>query len=300
MATELDEPTASEAAWRRSAREIPAVAWLLVAVAAIDIGSLTVSRGLFSAQPLRIGQLVHVLMSATPFLLAAGVVVGARHWPAARVWLITAAVALVLWGLLQGVLDVWLYVVEASPTPPDPSWEWILAPRDFLAAALSVMAPVLLAVGLWVAPRPSAPRSRNQRLAIGALLAIGLAATAGALASTEIQGGRPITMPPDVWALVVITALVAPAFTALGLSAALRTSKAEWLPGLLIAAGAGLVAAASGWLGWLFTLHMIQDIPADLIGGLLVLPNGLVVVGLLGVAAGFAIGGLSEQRPSAA
>jgi hypothetical protein len=109
----LDEMMPPEAAWRRSAREIPAIAWLLVATAIIELLVLAVSRGLLENKPFPVGQLVAVLTSATPFLLAAGVLVAARHWPVARPWLIVAAAAFVLRGLLDAGLDA----CRSAPQP---------------------------------------------------------------------------------------------------------------------------------------------------------------------------------------
>jgi hypothetical protein len=88
MNTETDQLRTSKAAWRQLAREIRPIAWALVAVAAIEMILLALSRGLFETQPFRVNELVKVLMSGTPFLLAAGVVVGAHGWPAAPLWLI--------------------------------------------------------------------------------------------------------------------------------------------------------------------------------------------------------------------
>jgi hypothetical protein len=192
---------------------------------------------------------------------------------------------------------VWLYWAATSPTPTDPSWDWIFSPRALLAAALGVMSPALLALGLWVAV-PFASAGSTARLAMGALAALGLLATAGGFALTVIQAGYPMALAPDLWALYAITALVAPAFSLLAISAVRVLNGHDLLPLMLIGAGAAIVVAATGWFEWLQSQRQLQDIPVDLIGWVVTLPNGLVVVGLLAVAAGFAIAGLQGAASS--
>jgi len=80
----VDEVRLSESAWRRSAHDIPAVAWVLVAAAAIELLGLALVRGLFDTEPFPVGRLVSVLTAVTPFLMAAGVLVGTRRWPSAH------------------------------------------------------------------------------------------------------------------------------------------------------------------------------------------------------------------------
>ena len=80
----MDEVRLSESAWRRSAHDIPAVAWVLVAAAAIELLGLALVRGLFDTEPFPVGRLVSVLTAVTPLLMAAGVLVGTRRWPSAH------------------------------------------------------------------------------------------------------------------------------------------------------------------------------------------------------------------------
>ena len=288
----MDEVRPSESARRRSAHDIPAVAWVLVAAAAIELLGLALVRGLFDTEPFPVAVLVSVLTAVTPFLLAAAVLVGTRRWPAARLWLIIAAAALVLRGLLDAGFDAWLYWWQTTLVVPDGGWDWLLTTRAFVVAALSVMAPALLAVGLWGSSRSSSPASREPRLSMGALAVLGLLATAGSLALAVKLSGSAVAMPAAYWALDAITALVAPAFSVLAISAVRALRAPDFLPELLIAAGAAVVVAATGWLDWLFSLRQIQDIPFDLFGWLVTLPSGLVLVGLLAVTAGFTSAGL--------
>jgi hypothetical protein len=288
----LDEVRPSESAWRRSAHDIPAVAWVLVAAAGIELLGLAVVRGLFDTEPFPVSRLVSVLTAVTPFLLAAGALVGTRRWPAARLSLIIAAAAFVLQGLLDAGFDAWFYWWQTTLAAPDPSWDWLLTTRAFVVAALSVMAPALLAVGVWVGSRSSNPGAGERRLWMGALAVLGLLATAGGLLIAAIVRGQAIAMPATYWAYYAITALVAPALTALAISAVRALRAPDLLPELLIAAGAAAVVAATGWLDWLFSLRQIQDIPFDLIGWLVTLPNGLALVGMLAVTAGFTSAGL--------
>jgi hypothetical protein len=290
--TRLDEVGPSESAWRRSAHGIPAVAWVLVAAAAIELLGLAIIRGLFDTEPFPIAVLVSVMTAVTPFLLGAAVLVGTSRWPAARPWLIIAAAAFVLRGLLDAGFDAWLYSWQTMLVVPDASWDWLLTTRAFVVAALSVMAPALLAVGLWVSSRHSSPGSGDRRLSMGALATLGLLATAGSLALAVKLRGSAAGMPAAYWALDAITALVAPAFSVLAISAVRALRAPDLLPELLIAAGAAAAVAGTGWLDWLLSLLQIQDIPFDLFGWLVTLPNGLVLVGLLAVTAGFTSAGL--------
>jgi len=90
----------------------------------------------------------------------------------------------------------------------------------------------------------------------------------------------------------IITALVPLAFSALAVSAVRALRPPGWLPETLMAAGAAIVVAASGWLDWLFSQRQLQDLPFALLGWLVTLPNGLFLVGLLAVGAGFTVAGL--------
>jgi hypothetical protein len=127
---------------------------------------------------------------------------------------------------------------------------------------------------------------------MGALAALGLVATAGALVLSVTPGGHAVAMPAADRALYLMTALVPPAFTALAISAVRASRARAWLPETLMAAGAAVVIAATGWLDWLFSQRELQDLPSDQLGWLVTLPNALVLIGLLAVTAGFAVTGL--------
>ena len=247
---------------------------------------------MFDTEPFPVARLVSVLTAVTPFLMAAGVLVGTRRWPSARLWLIVAAAAFVLRGLLDAGFDAWLYWWQTTIVVPDAGLDWLLIARALVVAALSVVAPALLAVGLWIGFRSSSRGSRGRRLSMGVLALLGLLATAGSLSLTLIVRGQALGMPATYWAFYAITALTAPAFSALAISAVRALRAPDSLPELLIAAGAAVVVAATGWLDWLFSQRQIQDIPFDFFGWLVTLPSGLLLVGLLAGTAGFTVAGL--------
>jgi hypothetical protein len=292
----MDEMRQPEAPWRRSAREIPAFAWLLVAAAGIELLALAFSQGLFETQPFRFAVLVSVLTSATPFLLAAGIIAGARRWPSARPWLLVAAAAFTLRGVLDAGLVVWLASVQNLPADSIATWNGLMDARALAVGIIGVGAPALLAVGLWVPPRPSSPVSQARRLTMVALTGLGVVATVGGLLLAATPGGQTMPMPVLLRLLYIVTALALPAFTALAVAAVRAMPARDRLPELLMIAGVAVVLVATGWLDWLFSQRQLQELPSGLLGWLVTLPNGLVLVGLLAVAAGFAVAGLTESR----
>ena len=281
-----------EAVWRRSARAIPALAWLSVAAAIIAV-AFVMFRVSAMTQPLSIGLLVSTVEPAAAFILAAGVIISARRWPAARPWLLTAAAAFAIQGLLDAGLQVWLYWMQTAPVEQLLGWSDLLLARGIVVVTLRVAAPTLLAVGLWRIA-PSVRASTRQRAAIGVLAVIGLAAAAAGLELIVHPGVGGAAVPTEYQVLYVIEALIAPAFAALAISAVRAMRARDWLPAFPIAVGAGTAALAAGWLDWL-TQRQWQELPFGYLEWLVTLPNALVLMGLLAVAAGFAVAGLSDE-----
>ncbi len=282
-----------ETAWRQSARKIPAAAWLLAAISVIEALVLVLIQGLFEMQPFPFGVLVWVLISATPFLLGAGVVAGARRWPAARTWFLAAAVAFVLRGLLDGGLAVWLTASLPNNPPADVStWNaWMMA-RGLVVAALAVAAPALAAIGIWVASPSAPPLSGGRRWAAVWLAALGLLATAvGWFLAVAPGTSGADAMLVAASALYVVAPQAALAFAALAIAALRAMPNRDRLPELLMACGVAVVLVATAWLD-----VGLQQLPTAVTSGgwWVTLPNALLLIGLLAVAAGFTAGGLTE------
>lgn len=284
-----------EPAWRRSAREVPTVAWLLGALAVVEALVLALARGLFETDPFPLGVLVSVLTSATPFILGAGVLIGARRWPAGRTWFLAAAAAFVLRGVLDAGLDLWLATSLPNNPPTDLStWNaWMMA-RGLVAAALTLAAPASAAIGIWIASASTPPLTEWRRWAAVGLAALGLLATAvgGSLAVA------PGTAGADGWlitasVLYMVAAQAAVAFAALAIAALRAMSDRDRSPELLMVGGVVVVLAATVWLDLGFQQ---MSTAVFSVGWWLTLPNALVLIGLLAVAAGFATGGLTEPE----
>ena len=244
-------------------------------------------------QPLSIDLLVSTVEPAAAFILAAGVIISARRWPAARPWLLTAAAAFAIQGVLDAALQVWLYWMQGATAVQILAWSDPLFARGGVVVTLRVAAPTLLAVGLWRIGQ-SVRTSTRQRAAIGVLAVIGLAAAAAGLELIVHPGVGGAAVPTEHQVLYVIEALVAPAFAALAISAVRAMHALDWLPAFPIAVGAGTAALAYGWLEWL-SHRLLQDRPFGYLEWLVTLPNALVLMGLLAVAAGFAVAGLLDE-----
>lgn len=299
----MNESVPAERGWQASAPNVPWIAWLLVFAAAIQIIVLWL-RESAAIQPVPLGSVVGILADASPFLLAAAVLVSVSRWSGGRRWLVAGAALFAFRGLLDLGLDVWSVSWQTGNAPIDATSLTLMAARGVIAATLSMAAPLLLAAGLWT--ERSADRLHGGRLAAMAVLAlVGVAATAGgfvvtgtALTSSAFRDSmsQPAAL---IVANSVITALHAAAFAALGV-AALRVARAgAWLPELLIASGTAAWVGASGWLQWREAQWMAQGtsqgMPADWFSTV-TLSNTFVLVGLVAMIAGFAVAGL-RHRP---
>lgn len=280
------------------ARNIPGVAWLLVVAATIHLLVIAVSRALLNSSAIDWGALVSVLSGATPFLVAAAVVIGAARWPIGRWSLAAAAILFAVRGVLDLGLDTWLIWWQSNPVEFDtPTTNVILSARSLTAAALTVVAPILLAIGLWM-DRTNVPElDRRRRGVMGALAILGLIASAGGLVLAVIQGTSPLVQIPGsdlAWNL--LTALEPAAYAALAIAGVRVLPTREVSPEAVIGAGGTLVVLSEAWLAWLFSQRQLQDIPLEWIGWLVNLPYAIALVGTVGVVAGFTLAGLRKPQ----
>lgn len=294
----MNESLSADHGWQAAARSIPGIAWLLVIAAAIQLLVLAASRGVFDARPLPLGAVVGILSGASPLLLAAAVLVGARRWPAGRRWLVAGAALFALRGLLDLGLDLWLASWPIGNAPIDPTSEGLMRLRGLIVDALTVAAPLLLAVGLWIG-RPTDAFRGARRLVVVALGLLGiLATTAGffmtAVALTSSVVYRPASAMEAL--LLILTALHATAFAVLAIAATGTVRFQRW-PELAIASGATVWFLASGWLQWQSTEWASQGRSPDWLGLMVSVSTFAALLGMVTLIVGFGAAGLA-RRPS--
>lgn len=262
-------------------------AWALLAGAVAAVAAGTYARGVVGADWIfTTDNLARSAPLAIPFLIAAGVVVGAGRWPAVGRWLAIGAVLLAVGGALSAAAEV-AFALGAVAGELGDMTGWLFA-IGTLNGAASTIGFSALAIGLWHSASGAWDTARTVA-AVGAGV-VTLLAAAGPIVTTALAGARF-----DVgvsWQGVLGVALTSGMIAAIGALAigALRAAPMRTpLPELLIAAGAIVHAAVLGamhWVSWAFI-----DVQSTAFG-VLGVTGPLDDVATLVLAAGFASGAL--------
>jgi hypothetical protein len=274
--------------------DVPLATWLLLAGAVATVLAYLMGANLYPYQSITLGQVFSIVLSARSFLLAAALVAGAVAWPDGRRWLLAAALAFTLSGLLDLGFYAWLWSrggyagLNGDFTTLTP----IINARAALSQAVEVVATVLVAAGLWQA-RPRAARRDSRRTGVMAGIGvIGILAMAAQLAWLS----RPPTQPAEAIVSTVLAALLMGATAGVALGAVAAMPRAGWLPELLVASGAGLELVTAAWTAWLsLAIGGMQNIPPEWNGLAFALPARLGVIGVLLLVIGLAMGHLAGE-----
>ena len=278
-------------------RRLPAAVGLLLAAAVVDLflqGWLRSINGSFPSQTLSLA--VSAARSATDFVLAAAIVAGAARGLGNRPWLFAAATLFAIHGVLDVGLRAWFVWWAAAPnnfTITD-QVQWLLTAEALATTAAAAAAPLLVAIGIWIARSRPVGAEGLRAAAVLVIALIGAAAVAGYLtvASVEVAGLPHAGWMPiaDAW----LTVGWAISLSLLGIAALLAMPPGTSTATALIAGGIGVALAASGWVQWVMSRGGLQELPARYFDLILNVPTGVVVIGLLVVAAGLAMGRRDE------
>jgi hypothetical protein len=222
----------------------PAVVALLAGAAAhlgIRVWAQSVMAGYLD---LSAAALIGQLASAMPLVLAASLVAGRDRWPAARGWLLAAAVAYAAGGILDAAGWVWWALVW----PPDPAQTGSVAvlARGTLLVASALAAPALAATGLWRVAT-GGPGHHPAWLRVGIALvaavlviqAVGIGLWVDDLQSLDAGSDQSFAA-----ALSALGEVVPVLLAALGVAALRALPRRYLLPEALVAIGATLAAVA--------------------------------------------------------
>ncbi len=289
---------------RRSS--VPAVAWLLLIAAVATLAPFVVRDWYQIFGPyfiIRPERIIQALAAIAPLLVAAGVVIGGARWPAGARWLAWGAGAFATYGILDAAFEAWLVWWEASPGVLDSGTNPLFFIRAWISLIASIAGPVLLGAGLWAVARPAGPVSLGRAVAVGTVAVIGVAGLAAGVlfAASEFRltssagfSGIEILFGV-IYGLSMAVSGVAMAVLAIGALRAMPGGGAR--PELVIASGATLAAAGAAWTTSAQVLWG-QEALAEQVWPAFVLPGGIAAVGMLLVAAGFALGAVAGRSAS--
>lgn len=281
-----------EPVWEWPADGIPRTAWALLAVAAIVVVIGSVVRGFIGAELFWDANLIiEALPPALPILIAAAVIAGAFRWPSSRAWLVAGASLLVVRGALAVTGDAWIASwSNGGGAPPGEAEQMLLIAIAAIRELALVAAFCALAVGLWRGGRWGGEATGWRRVALLAPSVAGAVALAGVGMYVAAVLQSTLVRPPievAYWVLLIGNALGG---IALAVAATVAIPDRHRLPEVTIAAGASLWLLSTGGINLLMAF---PDPGAfDLIR---VFSSGLVI-GPLGIAAGFALARLFPAR----
>ena len=265
------------------------VAWLLIAGAVAAAGLNAAGRGLLAGasalQPIAIAD---VIGSAAGLALAAAIVISADRWSAGRAWLLGAAIAFGLSGVLELVLQVWLISWQADPQVLSDLQTAGLFSRAFVGLGALALGAGLAAIGLWRG-RPRTDPRRPDPILIGALGILTASAVAGAI-GVALRGAPFSPMPAVTILESMLTATVALTTAGLAAAASRYRPSGHHLPELAILAGAILylvMAAARPWTLLLVPLDGTAFEGSDVVFGV---PLLLGAIGTVVMVIGFGSG----------
>ena len=293
---------------RRSSRSVPA--WMPWALGALGVAALVQVGARVAPEWYRIfgpyllvdaDMVVGAIRAVSPFALAAAVLVGTQRWTAGRRWLHLGALTLALQGLLGLGSDIWWAVWEASPGEVSDGVQLLLIAR-FVASAIAVpVAWAFLAAGLWSA-RTDESLGGPRRAAMVVIGLVGLVALGSGTWVAALYLGVPnLGAALPLYAAVGVIVAIGFAATALLALAAVRVMpRRGWMPELLIAVGATLVAGVTAW-EWAFpNVVPLQELPFDVSSWVFTLVSAIVTLGFVAMIAGFGAGALARDRQSGA
>jgi hypothetical protein len=266
---------------------VPWGAWALLAAAAAAVAIGTVAEGVVGLDwTFTTDNLVRSLPLALPFLVAAGVVVGAGRWPAGERWLVGGAMLLAVSGGLAVASDVAFGLMAMGTADSMETAQSMLPVVGLLNGASAMLAFAALAVGLWRSARPpwNGPRA-------AAAVSVGLVAwiaAAGPVATTAMT----ITM--DDLGYLPFAGLQTLSYAATGavaVAALLAAPARTPLPEVLIASGAAVVAIVSGGSWW--ALATLQGDGSPLAFEVLSVIQPIGTIAFVVLAAGFGSGASS-------
>ena len=268
---------------RPASRDVPWQVWAFAAAAILAIAVGTVARG-FLGQDwfFNADNVADSLPLALPFLVAAGVMLGADRWAPGQTWLLAGAWLLALHGLLGVVFELQVASItnDGAISATDP-WPVVNGLLDGSSHALGFSA---LAIGMW---RSSSNEWRRVPAWAAFVVAAVTAVTVAGLLATNLAVVAQAQVPtPYVVASVVLYAAFVAAAAALAIAALRATPPTRPFPELLIAAGAAIYGINRGLAWWLSGV-----LPPD--SGLHRLTfTDIADAALLAVAIGFASGAL--------
>lgn len=277
---------------------VPSVAWLLLGAAAVDVLVQFLARG-FTLSSLTPEIVLGVFASAMFFVLAAAALIGAPGWSAGRIWLLAGAALFAAEGFIDLGFWVWAWTQPGGhglyPAISEAN-SWVVQARSNAGAAATAGAPLLAAVGLWLA-RPPEHRIGPARLALLAGVAlIGLTAAGGfiALATRTIP---PLSLVGNL--AYPLYALGSLTMAGLAMAAVAALPSVGWLPEALIAIGALLETIARGATGWLgFLSAPSPSGPPDWLLPTVTALDGMLLVAFVLLAGGLVLGRLVAPTPS--
>lgn len=280
----------------RADRRIPALAWVLVAAAAAQLGiwmAVNWYRVFGPYLVLRLEDLSSIVTGAAPFLLGAAVLVGAGRWPAGRPWLHAGAAFAAVHGVMRTATDAWWAWRMTDPVAPEGALQIALVAANLTAVTAVALTPLCLAAGL----RRVEPVRRTSPFAAGIIVLVGLAAGAAGLGlgareiawASEFQRGEDAFIALGV-AHRLLTTLGALALALLAFAVLRVLPLAGAVPEVVIAVGAAVAAAglAATWAGQALLSFEAQDQ-----FWVFTLPWTVESIGKVLLIVGFAVAGLS-------
>jgi hypothetical protein len=280
---------------------ISGVVWLLLAAAAVATNVHGLSRGLVVVGPyanVNPADVVSLLGSATAFLTAAAVVIGAGRWPAGRRLLLWGAAALALHALLELGIDAWIAWARTTPERFSTAPQIVLAGRALMTAGLHAAGWLLLAGGLWMGlgrrPLP-APRGADSVGITVALLGAALCA-AGIVTSDRLVGPAALELGVPLHLAYILNALSWLGMALLSAVALRRLPARDRVPELLIGTGASVAMLVAAYQQLVPLVASPQGVPFDMTGWIFTFPHAMGVLGAVAVAVGFAIARIAPRR----
>lgn len=235
--------------------------------------------------------LVRALASATSFLLAAAILIGAIRWPAGRTWLMWSAGAFAVHGLLELGLAVWFAWWDATgPQPFSDSEQTALIVRAAVSIVAITAAWVCVAMGIWLARPFRSTIGRGRLAAMIAVGILGLIATGAGFVIAASAGGSVAPLALVSAGLYAIDALSLAGTAALAIAAMWHLSSRNRIPEQLIAAGGALVVAAAAWSqSFLARTDLSQSTLGDVAWNF-TLPSAVGLLGMVALITGFFAG----------
>jgi hypothetical protein len=248
---ELQEPMAAQ----HRAIRLPWEVWAFAAAAIGAVAVSTVTYGFLGADwYFSTNNIARSLSSAMPFLIAAGVVMGAGRWTGGWRWLVAGAWLLALHGVLAvlGLVQM-SRVTNGDGLMESPTWY----PAFLAGGVAEVVGIVALAVGVWRARPGGWHGFRGPASAVVAVAAI--LSASGAVAASHLSGIRELD--PVVILTVTYTASGILASGALAIAALRVAPRRAPVPELLIAIAAATQAVLIGASWWVIAAFSSQPIP---------------------------------------